>query len=124
MVLKPCIVNPADVKARIMNMIFSIVVSNVPSRNYPVIASHVFGLCGEAISYRVGDCFSRCRSLAMTELKQLQHFLSNFKQINRCTVMRHVEDRRFLICIDRDDQLGAVHTFKMFRRAGDTQHEI
>src|SRR5690606_13762303 len=47
-----------------------------------------------------------------------------FKQVSNQTVVRDLEDRRFLVLVDRNNDFGVLHTGQMLDRAGDTDGDV
>src|SRR5690349_12344211 len=48
----------------------------------------------------------------------------DFEEVSHDPVVRHLEDRRVLVLVDRDDDLGRAHAGEMLNRAGDAHRDV
>src|SRR5712692_8034141 len=62
------------------------------------------------------------RLLFLCEL--VAQFRQCLEQIGDKAVVGHLEDRRFLVLVDRDDHFRILHAGEMLNRAGDADGEI
>ena len=66
----------------------------------------------------------RCRSVLGLALGLLGQLGNQLEEIADDTVIRHLEDRRFLVLVDRDDDLAVLHAGEMLDGTGDADGDV
>src|SRR5690606_22385137 len=51
-------------------------------------------------------------------------FRHQLKQVTHQAVIRYLEDRGFLVLVDRNNDLGILHTCQVLDRTGDTNRDV
>src|ERR1700678_4215927 len=105
--------------------IFLIITAILPSRRSGArCAAHPPNLAYTLIANR-SPLLRNIRSSLLSELAdRLGQFRNRLIQIRHQAIIGDLEDRRVLILVDRDDDLGVLHAGEMLDRAGNTDRDI
>src|SRR5512135_2299186 len=71
--------------------------------------------------YRNGTGKTSCRFQLLQLRDQLRHRL---EEVGHQPVIRHLEDRRLLVLVDRDDHLAVLHPRQVLDRPADPQRDV